>query len=163
MRMRQHEDCRALIELARGLPGPHTRDPWVTVRRYLIAEYDIDPKTIMEMSISDMRLYVEARQQKAQGLQAASVIGSANDGGNAEGVGHLTVRRPAKDEARNSWLYDRAGEPDPPSWKEMMAKLNRIASERGWRKLSSPQAVEQAVKRHIKRHGFESLPRRKET
>jgi hypothetical protein len=72
------------------------------------------------------------------------------------------VRRDAKAEARNRWLYNKASQKNPPPWKALMAALNKIAPKRGWRKLGSPQAVKQAVAGYIRQKSLAPLPPRKE-
>jgi hypothetical protein len=72
------------------------------------------------------------------------------------------IKHEAKAEARDCWLYRQATKKNPPTWKALMAKLSRIAPERGWQKLSSVQGVKQAVDRYIHRNGLAPLPRRKE-
>jgi len=73
------------------------------------------------------------------------------------------VQRDAKAEARDRWLYRQARKEPPPTWKSLMASLKREADKHRWRKLSSAQAVQQAVDRYIRRKGLDPLPPRKES
>lgn len=72
------------------------------------------------------------------------------------------IQRDAKAESRDRWLYRQASKKNPPTWKSLMAQMNKKAETHRWRKLSSPQAVEQALDRYIKRNGLDLLPPRKD-
>jgi hypothetical protein len=73
-----------------------------------------------------------------------------------------SVRRLQQTEDRDRWLYEQASREDPPTWKSLMAQLNRAAAKEGWQKLSSAQGVKQAVDRFVKRNHLPPLPPRKE-
>jgi hypothetical protein len=77
-------------------------------------------------------------------------------------AGTRVVQRDKRAEARDRWLHGQAKKKKPPTWKALMAHLNRIADKRRWRKLSSAQAVVQAVDRYIQRNGLDPLPPRKQ-
>jgi len=70
-----------------------------------------------------------------------------------------SVLRDKKAEARDAWLYKQAKKGDK-TYRQIALELGRLAPAKGWRKLSSPQAVEQAVDRYIKRHKLDPLPPR---
>jgi hypothetical protein len=159
------EQCR-LRKLAQQLPGTDTPDPRAKIERYLIAEYNFGPDELGRLTIDKMTLYIEARQGKAKTTQEDTARRGGKDGvGGRDNANHIRsqpVQRNEKAEARDRWLYDRARQKNPPTWKALMGELNRTAAEHGWRKLGSPQAVKQAVDRYIHRKGLASLPPRKE-
>lgn len=64
-----------------------------------------------------------------------------------------------KAEARDKWMYDQAKKTDK-TYRQIMLDLASMAQSKGWRKLGSPQAVEQAIGRYIERNGLTPLPRR---
>jgi hypothetical protein len=66
-----------------------------------------------------------------------------------------------KTDARDKWLYEEAKSGEK-TYRSIMLELNKIAANKGWSKLGSPQAVEQAIRRYIRRHGKPALPPRKE-
>jgi hypothetical protein len=68
--------------------------------------------------------------------------------------------RDAKAEARDRWLYQQCKKGK--QYKTIMLELGRVASDKGWEDLSSPQGVQQAVERYIARHGLDPLPPRKD-
>jgi hypothetical protein len=76
-------------------------------------------------------------------------------------VGDQSIQRNLQAETRNAWLYCQASKKKPPSWKSLMAELNRIADKCGWQKLYTVQGVQQAVDRYTDQHGYPRLPRRK--
>lgn len=69
--------------------------------------------------------------------------------------------RDAKTEARDEWLYQQCKQGK--QYKAAMLELNKIAVERGWEDLSSPQGVQQAVERYVARNNLDPLPPRKAT
>ncbi len=133
-----------LRELARELPGANTSNPINTIWGYLIVKHGFGPEQLRGMSIAEMRLYIE--KSRESGL--ASQEGTERD---------------AKAEARDKWLYQQASQKNWPTWKALMAKLNKVAADHGWTRLRSIQGVKQAVDRYIRRHELPPLPRRKET
>jgi hypothetical protein len=64
-------------------------------------------------------------------------------------------RRDKRADARDRWLYQRCRKGD--TYKAVMFQLNRLAPRKGWRKLDSPQAVQQAVDRYIGRNHLDPL------
>jgi hypothetical protein len=66
-----------------------------------------------------------------------------------------------KTEARDKWMYDQAKKGNK-TYRQIMLDLAKVAQSKGWRKLDSPQAIEQAIGRYIKRNDLAALPPRKE-
>jgi hypothetical protein len=73
----------------------------------------------------------------------------------------IGVGRDKKAEARNAWLYRQCRQGEL-TYRQIMLDLKKIAPAKGWTILSTPQAIEQAVKRHIRRHRLDPLPPRKQ-
>jgi hypothetical protein len=153
-----------LRELARQIPGPATGDPKAKIWRYLIAQYGFGPETLYRLTPAMMRLYVEARcsptgQEPPGRLPPAR---EKQEGDRTPASPRPPVRRNAKADTRDRWLHQQANKKNPPTWRALMLQLNKCANARGWMKLSSPQAVKQAVDRYIRRHGLASLLPRKQ-
>ncbi len=150
------EEYRELRDMASKLPGKEHPNPKEKIWRYLIAEYGFDPQTLSQMTRRDMRRYIEARPPDHFKGQPVPLTATP------KGIHGQAVKRDAKAEARDSWLYRKASKKNPPTWKALMAELNRVAAERRWTKLSSVQGVKQAVDRYIQRNNLAPLPPRKE-
>lgn len=71
------------------------------------------------------------------------------------------VKRDKLQESRDKWIYTQAKKGDK-TYRKIMLELAKLALEKGWRKLGSPQAVEQAVDRYVVRHNLTPLPPRME-
>src|SRR5262249_18427869 len=70
-------------------------------------------------------------------------------------TGRRSKRRNPKTDARNKWLYNlcRKG----CKYISVMEKLKKVAKDRGWSILGSPQGVQQAVERYIERKKLRPL------
>src|ERR1700722_14128771 len=71
------------------------------------------------------------------------------------------VKRDNLQESRDKWIYTQAKKGDK-TYRKIMLELAKLALEKGWRKLGSPQAVEQAADRYVVRHNLTPLPPRME-
>ncbi len=71
------------------------------------------------------------------------------------------VVRDTKADARDKWMH-RLATKDGETYRAIMLKLKRMAESKGWRKLDSPTAVQQAINRYIDRKKLAPLPRRKQ-
>jgi hypothetical protein len=135
-------------------PTLNTAEPWRPPGGGPIPE--INPQDVGALEWAAVKLSQTLGGEPAGQAQAAAVPEKP------PAVRAKDVQREPKAEARDRWLYARARRKNPPTWKALMADLNRAADKRGWRKLASVQAVQQAVDRYIQRHHLEPLPPRKE-
>lgn len=158
------KENQKLRELGRLIPGPDTAKPRDKIWSFLIAEYGFPPESLWRMTYPMMKLYIEARQGKPGVSRGGSVGGGEESAvpAKARAPRGQALARDRKAEARDGWLYKQARKKASPTWKALLAKLNRVAAKKGWRKLGSVQAVQQAVGRYIERKGYDPLPRRKE-
>lgn len=69
------------------------------------------------------------------------------------------VLRDKRAEARDKWLYQQVKKGDK-TYRQIMLDLVKVAKSKGWRKVGSPQAIEQAAERYVKRHNLPPLPPR---
>jgi hypothetical protein len=141
------------------MPTLNTAEPWGPPEGQSEPEIDAQDPLILDRAAANMlRALCEqpAGEGKGQGSEERIPVSET-----AERT-RPAARRDARVEARDKWLYRQASKKQPPTWKALKAELNKIAGTRGWRRLSSAQAVEQAVRRYIRRNGLAPLPRRKE-
>jgi hypothetical protein len=141
--------CKAVL-----VPSVRWSRPWQPYDGQPVPE--IDPQDIRALEWNAVKL-LKASRGEPDGQPLAPVIPDK-----PKDVGDQASKRTPKVEARDYWLYGRASQTNPPSWKSLMAELNRIADQHGWQKLSTIQGVQQAVDRYTNRHGYPRLPRRKQ-
>ena len=70
--------------------------------------------------------------------------------------------RDKKTEARNKWLYHQVKKGNK-TYRQIMLALAKKVQVNGWRKIVSPQGIEQAVNRYVERNGLDPLPPRIES
>jgi hypothetical protein len=115
-----------------------------------------------------MRLLVEFRQEVTharheleqhcspflRGPAGGPFQGTTRDADGQQNV--VPSLRDEKTEARDRWLYERCAA--GATYRSVTVELARAAPRMGWRKISSPQGIEQAVDRYIRRHRLPPLP-----
>jgi hypothetical protein len=71
-------------------------------------------------------------------------------------------RRDPKLEARDRWIYRQCCKGKMMPLDQIIAELKRIAREKGWEVIESPQGIRSAAARYAERHGLEAPPRRQD-
>lgn len=160
-----------LVEAVRRF-GSLTEDPKILRRFRAAVRVGADHLAELGAHYDPLRLLVEFKQEVAHArheLEQAATPSVRIPAGSpfqvttqdAEGQQNVVPSlRDEKTEARDRWLYQRceAGA----TYRSVSVELARLAARMGWRKISSPQGIEQAVDRYIRRHRLPPLPPRKE-